>query len=69
VEGYIDARARRGHLRVGHSPEVAARYLVETVTFFARHRHRHPDPMRAADDLVRAQVVDLLASAFIPEES
>jgi hypothetical protein len=48
---------------------VAARYLVETVTFFARHRHRDPDPMRANDADVRAQVVELLVQSFIPEVS
>lgn len=68
VERYIDARARRGLFRVTRSPEVAARYLVETVTFFARHRHRDPDPMRAAEEAVRAQVVELLIHAFIPEQ-
>lgn len=69
VEQYIAARAQRGHVRVRLSHEVAARYLVETVTFFARHRHRDPDPMRTADGDVRAQVVELLAQSFVPEES
>lgn len=69
VEKYVEVRARRRHFSVGTSPEVAARCLVETVTFFARHRFRDPDPMRAEDSAVRAQVTELLVQAFIPEES
>jgi AcrR family transcriptional regulator len=67
VEQYVAARAKRDHFRVRVSPEVAARYLVETITFFARHRHRDPDPMRAVDTDVRSQVVELLVQAFIVE--
>jgi AcrR family transcriptional regulator len=66
VERYVEQREQFG---VRLSPEVAARYLVETVTFFARHRHRDPDPMRTDDASVRAQVVALLVQAFIPKES
>jgi len=68
VETYIALRAEHGYFRVGVSAEVSARYLVETVTFFARHRYRDPDPVRASDGDVRAQVVELLANAFTPEK-
>ena len=69
VEQYVALRTQRGHFRVRTSAEVAARHLVETITFFARHRFRDPDPMRADDDAVRSQVTELLVQAFIPEES
>ncbi len=68
VEQYVAARVRRQHFRVRVNAEVAARYLVETVTFFARHRYGDPDPMSADDAAVRTQVLELLIQAFIPEE-
>jgi AcrR family transcriptional regulator len=40
---YLGARMRAGQLRPVADPLVAARYLVEVVTVFARHRHFEVD--------------------------
>jgi AcrR family transcriptional regulator len=68
VQTYVAARAGRGYFAVSTSPEVAARFVVESITFFARHRFRDPDPMRASESEVRTQVIELVLQALVPEE-
>jgi len=62
LTAYIDRRAARGFLRPAKHPEVVARFIVETVTWFARHRHGDPDTA-LDDDIARAEVVDLIVHA------
>lgn len=65
---YLERRARAGHFRPVAEPAVAARWIVETVTWFARHRHGDPDPAGLPDDdAVRAQVVALLVAGLVPD--
>jgi AcrR family transcriptional regulator len=65
---YVDRRARAGHFRRVAEPGVAARWIVETVTWFARHRHGDPDPDGLPeDDAVRAQVIALLVAGLVPD--
>jgi AcrR family transcriptional regulator len=65
---YLARRARSGHLRLFGAPALAARWLVETVTYFARHRYGDADPSLLPDDeTVREQVVRLVVAALVPE--
>jgi AcrR family transcriptional regulator len=65
---YVERRARAGHFRPVAEPGVAARWLVETVTWFARHRHGDPDPAGIPDDdAVREQVTALLVAGLVPD--
>lgn len=65
---YVERRARGGHLRSIAEPAVAARWIVEAVTWFARHRHGDADPSGLPDDAVlRAQVVALVVAGLVPD--
>jgi AcrR family transcriptional regulator len=65
---YVERRARAGHFRPVAEPMVAARWIVESVTWFARHRHGDPDPVGLpADDAVRAQILALVVAGLVPD--
>jgi AcrR family transcriptional regulator len=61
---YLRARMRAGQLRPVADPLVAARYLLEAVTVFARHRHFEVDPLPVDDATCRQVVVDLLVASL-----
>jgi len=63
---YLGARMQAGQLRPVADPLVAARYLLEAVTVFARHRHFEVDPLPVDDATCRQVVVDLLVASFRP---
>lgn len=64
---YVTRRVERGHFRPVPDPAIAARLIVETVTWFARHRHR--DPAGAYDDAAAEEtVVQFVLSTLTPEE-
>jgi hypothetical protein len=45
---------------------VAARFIVETIAWFAMHRHGDPDSATLSDDACRRTVHHLLLAAFLP---
>jgi AcrR family transcriptional regulator len=66
LRGYIAARQRTGDFRASLDPDVAARFVVEAITFFARHRYGDPNPPPLpADAEVRAQVIDLASASLL----
>ena len=68
VTRYVERRARSGHFRPLADPAVAARCLLESVVFFARHRHGDPDPgLLPADDAVRDVVIPMLVASLMPD--
>ena len=70
LERYVARRARSGHFRGVHDPAVAARFLVESIVWFARHRFRDADPELLPDpDTVREEVLQRVVSSFAPEEN
>ena len=60
---YVTMRMRNGDFQKGE-PAVTARFIIETVTFFARHRHLDPDPQTLDDDTVRGSIVDLITRSL-----
>jgi AcrR family transcriptional regulator len=65
---YVERRARSGHFRPVAEPAVAARFLLEGVVFFARHRHGDPDPgLLPGDDAVREVVIPMLVASVVPD--
>ena len=59
---------RSGHFRPVADPAVAARFLIESVVFFAGHRHGDPDPgSLPGDDAVRAVVIPMLVASLMPD--
>jgi AcrR family transcriptional regulator len=68
VAAYVERRVRLGHFRRVPDAAVAARFLIETITFFARHRHHDPDPTPMDEDLVRETTIRLLVNTLIQED-
>jgi len=61
---YVRRRAASGHFRQVPDPDVAARFVIETVAWFANHRYGDHDGAGIADDVARATVVDLLTAGL-----
>ena len=64
IGAYLAARIEAGLLRPVPDVPVAARFIVETVAWFAMHRHGDPDSRMLTDDQCRRTVLHLLVSAF-----
>jgi AcrR family transcriptional regulator len=64
---YLEQRTREGLLRPVPDLATAARLIVETIAWFARHRHGDPDSAMISDDTARETVVHVLGNAFCPE--
>jgi AcrR family transcriptional regulator len=63
---YVAARVRDG-VFAATDPPTAARFIIESVTFFARHRFLDPDPQPLDEDLVRRTIVDLVTRSLVPD--
>lgn len=61
---YLRVRIEAGVLRAVPDIPVAARFIVETVAWFAMHRHGDPDSAMLNDEDCRRSVRDLVAAAF-----
>lgn len=68
LESYVARRVRAGQFRVDGDPRVIARTMVETVTFWARHRYGDRDAAGLADADVRPTVLGFLADAVAGAE-
>jgi AcrR family transcriptional regulator len=66
---YFELRAADGLLRRMPSAQVAARTVLETVAFWAVHRHWDPSPQPVDEASVQAAVVDQLLHGLIQEPS
>ena len=66
LEGWVASRMAAGAFRE-RDPVVSARFVVETVTFFARHRHHEPDPatLAVADATIRDTAIALVVDALL----
>jgi len=64
---YLDDRARRGRLRRFEDGAVAARLVLETLVFWAVHRHWDPSPQRVDEAAARRTVVSFLSSALVKD--
>ena len=67
LERYLGARMAARLLPAVPSEPAAAVFILETIAWFAMHRHRHHPASAAIDDAVaRATTVALLVNAFAP---
>jgi AcrR family transcriptional regulator len=64
---YLDDRARRGHLRRVGDGAVAARIVLETLAFWAVHRHWDPSPQAVDEESARRTVLAFLAAGLMKE--
>jgi AcrR family transcriptional regulator len=64
LSAYLEARRRAGQLRVGLDLAVAARLVLETLVFWAVHRHWDPAPQPVDAGAARHTVVRMLVLAL-----
>ena len=64
---YLEERVRRRLFRTVPDTAVAARFIIETVTFWAVHRHSDPHPQVVDEAVAKDTVVQFLTRAFIKE--
>jgi len=66
LERYLDARMDAGLLRRVPSNAAGARFVVETIAWFAMHRHRDTDAAAIDDATARATALALIVNALAP---
>lgn len=64
---YLRRRMRSGELRPAPDVPAAARFIVESIAWFAMHRHGDPDSAMLDDTASRRTVRHLLLAAFVPQ--
>jgi AcrR family transcriptional regulator len=67
LERYLRSEARREHLRAPLDPAVAARLILETLSFWAVHRFWDPAPQPVDDKAAENTVVEMLLGGLIEE--
>jgi AcrR family transcriptional regulator len=65
---YLGDRMRRKLLRPFPDPSVAARLLIETVVFWAVHRHWDPHPQAVDESVAKETVVQFVLNALLQPE-
>jgi len=63
---YLDGRAKTGKLRRTPDAAATARLVLETLTWFARHRHADPGGAAIPPGLAQETAVDALLHALVP---
>ena len=62
----LERRMREGALRSYPDPATALRVVVESVAFFAMHRHIRPDSADLDEEICKRTVLDMVVAAFDP---
>jgi hypothetical protein len=63
---YLTNRIESGHFKPAPDAATAARFIIEAVTWFARHRHTTPDSQMISDNDAPETTIHFLISALIP---
>jgi len=63
---YLDSRAQAGQMRRTPDTAATARLVLETLTWFARHRHSDPLGAAISADLALRTALDALLHALVP---
>lgn len=61
---YLESRIKRGQFRAVPDPATTARLVLETIAWFAWHRHGDPDSAKIDDQTARAAVVDFVVASL-----
>jgi AcrR family transcriptional regulator len=62
---YFESRARTKGLRHFQDSEVVARIVLETLVFWAVHRHWDPSPMAIEESVARSTAIGFLSAALL----
>lgn len=65
---YLDSRAKSGALRRTPDTAATARLVLETLTWFARHRHSDPYGAAIPAELAQETAVDAMLHALVPAQ-
>ncbi|MGH3211122.1 MAG: hypothetical protein ACRDNO_25525, partial [Trebonia sp.] len=65
---YLASRAKSGELRQTPDTAATARLVLETLTWFARHRHSDPYGAAIPPGLAQETAIDALLHALVPPE-
>lgn len=65
---YLTARTESGHFKPVPDPATAARFIIEAITWFARHRHNTPDSQMITDNDALETTIHFLIGALIPSD-
>lgn len=65
---YLTNRIESGHFKPVPDAATAARFIIETVTWFARHRHNTPDSQMISDHDALETTIHFLIGALIPSD-
>jgi AcrR family transcriptional regulator len=68
LTAWLERRVRAGQLRRLPDTAIAARLVLESITWFARHRLRDRDTPPLDDALARAATIDFLVAGLLPEQ-
>jgi AcrR family transcriptional regulator len=66
LTSYLDSRAKSGQLRTTPNAAASARLVLETLTWFARHRLSDPDGAAIPAALAQDTAIDALLHALVP---
>jgi AcrR family transcriptional regulator len=66
LTGYLDSRAKSGQLRTTPDAAASARLVLETLTWFARHRLSDPQGAAIPARLAQDTAIDALLHALVP---
>jgi len=64
---YIETRVASHQFRPVEDPPTVARLVIETITYFARHRFGDMDSKMIDDDVARRTVIDMLSAALLAD--
>ncbi len=66
-KAYLDKRIDQGLIRKVPNVPASARFIVDTIAWFAVHRHRAMYQTIISEKMAEETVVDALVNAFIPQ--
>jgi len=64
---YLEQRIAEGHLRSARNVPIVARIILETIAFWAVHRHWDPSPQEVTDAGALAAVTDIILNGLAQE--
>ncbi len=67
LQQYLQDRIRRGKLRSVPDAAVAARLIIETIVFWAVHRHWDPHPQSVTETVARRTVMQFICDGLVKE--
>ena len=68
LTSYLDGRAKSGQLRTTPNAAASARLVLETLTWFARHRLSDPQGAAIPAQLAQDTAIDALLHALVPPQ-